>query len=129
MSQWGAEAIQSFKLVLEYLGDAIAFDIYFVGQFSQNSFASAGGPAEVSGDIYQLCAMQYYPHYSRYMPFLYCMARTRAMIPANAANCSKAHLMDLELLRVRDPSRARLATFTAHPLFHMCRTATRMERE
>jgi hypothetical protein len=99
MSTWSAEALMSFKIVLEFMRDAIRLDVFYTGTIADDGqVASAGGPLEIAGDIFQLCAMRYYPHYSRYMPFVYCMSKTRTMIPYNAWNCSRAHMMDYKLL-------------------------------
>lgn len=89
----------SFKILLEFLKDAVMLDIFYTGTIATDGVSSAGGAAEIQGDLFQLCAMRYYPHYSRYMPFLYCMSKTRAAIPSNVENCTRAHLMDLDLLQ------------------------------
>jgi len=102
MSQcpYSTEAIQGLNDAVLELGIGLNVTIQFVGGVVKPSgefellpadaiqFSSLHGESEVTGDLWEICAMNRYPSPERYMPFLACMSREQGkQIPSIAEQC------------------------------------------
>jgi len=83
---YGAQVIKGIKPVLDKLGNAIDFNLYYIGQNKAGALTSMHGPTEVKGDKLVLCTRKYAP--DKYMDVAFCMAKTRGNTPKNFDACA-----------------------------------------
>ena len=97
---FGARTQQIMQIILEELGDYIAFEQHFIAtETDPGTFSSMHGKNEVKGDIVQLCAARYFPEKYRFMDMVACMADDMMDIPFNWEDCALENDLDPEEIR------------------------------
>ena len=92
---FGAQVIKTIKPVLDKLGNAVDFHVYYIGNINGNNLSSMHGPKEVKGDKLSVCTLKYAP--DKAMDVLACMAKNFTQIPDNFDSCAdQAKLGDLK---------------------------------
>lgn len=95
MSQcpFGVQVENGIKPVLEKLGKAVDFQLYFIGDEPQpGQLTSMHGDNEVKGNIVQLCSKKYAP--DQYMNVIACMNKNARDIPNNFDACATETKVD-----------------------------------
>ncbi len=88
MSQcpYGVQVVNAVAPVKQQLGDGLNLKIGYIGNGSPGSFQSLHGPAEVKGDIVQLCAAKQAP--SKYLDMIVCQNKNPRAIDTNWKECA-----------------------------------------
>jgi len=89
MSQcpFGTQVEDGIKPVLDQLGDAVDFQLHFIGdEPTPGQLESMHGPSEVQGDMIHICAAKHAP--KKYMDVIVCMNRDMRAIPGNFDACA-----------------------------------------
>jgi hypothetical protein len=88
MSQcpYGVQVLNAVAPVKEQLGDALNLKIGYIGQGTVGSLQSMHGPAEVKGNIAQLCAAKLAP--DRYMKLIVCQNKNMRAVDTNWKECA-----------------------------------------
>lgn len=99
MSQcpYGTQVEDAIAPVLKTMGDAIDFNLNFIGGEDESGFRSLHGEPEVKGDMVQLCAMSI--DKEKAMEMIVCMNKEASGIPNNWEPCAKSAGLDVEALR------------------------------
>ncbi len=95
MSQcpFGVQVENAIKPVLDQLGPAVDFKLYFIGdEPSPGQLTSMHGESEVKGDLLQVCAAKHAP--DRYMDLILCMNKNMREIPGNFDACAAETKLD-----------------------------------
>ena len=88
MSQcpYGVQVVNAVAPVKEQLGSAMNLKIGYIGNGSGGNFQSLHGPAEVKGDIAQLCAAKHAP--DKYLPMIVCQNKNPRAVDSNWKECA-----------------------------------------
>ncbi len=70
MCPYGTQAEDSMEKVLDFFGEKLDFNLYFIANPSGEGFSSLHGQPEVDEDMRQACAMKHYPE--NYFDFILC---------------------------------------------------------
>jgi len=99
MSQcpYGTQVEDAIKPVLDKLGNAVDFELNYIVSAEGDNFKSLHGPAEISGDMIQLCAAKYDP--DKYMDLVVCMNKDARSIPNNWEACADESGLDKESIK------------------------------
>ncbi len=94
MSQcpFGVQVENGIKPVLDQLGSAVDFKLFFIGDEAAGELASMHGAKEVKGDLLQVCAMKVAP--DRFMDVVICMDKDSKAIPGNFDACAAEAKVD-----------------------------------
>lgn len=94
MSQcpFGVQVENAIKPVLDKLGKAVDFKIYYIGDESNGQLTSMHGENEVKGDLQQVCAAKYHP--DTYINFILCQNKNAREIPNNFDACADEAKLD-----------------------------------
>jgi len=98
----GIRVVNAWKEILEVMGDAVNFNLYFVLWKDENkNFASPLGPREVLLDTWMLCAIHHYPRYHDYYPYIYCLNNNNdnVSMATSLENCAKGHNLNFSILQ------------------------------
>lgn len=97
MSQcpYGIEVENALLPLKERMGNALDVNVNFIGEEKpQDQFNSMHGPAEVQGDMIQLCVKQYYPQDA--LAFMVCQNENPKNLAGSIEKCAKANGMDFQ---------------------------------
>ena len=99
MSQcpYAAAVEQNIKPVLDELGDSMELRINYIAKETSEGITSLHGPDEIDGDIVQLCAAKYSPHW--YLDMIICQNRDQKEIPGNWEACAIEAGVDAGIVR------------------------------
>ncbi len=89
---FGVQVENGFKPVLDKLGKAIDFKIYFIGDDNNGTLTSMHGENEIKGDLQHVCAMKYAP--DTYMNLIVCQNKNARDIPNNFDACATEAKVD-----------------------------------
>ena len=94
MSQcpFGVQVENAIAPVLEKLGKAVDFKLYFIGDEQDGKLSSMHGENEVKGDLQHVCAMKYAP--DSYMKLIVCQNKNARDIPNNFDACAAEAKVD-----------------------------------
>jgi len=94
MSQcpFGVQVENGIAPVLEKMGDAIDFQLHFIGDEKDGKLTSMHGEKEVMGNKLHLCALKYNP--DTYMDLILCMNKNMRKIPDNFDSCATETKVD-----------------------------------
>lgn len=98
MSQcpYGVQVVNAVAPVAQQLGGAVNLKIGFIGSGQAGSLTSMHGPAEVKGDIAQICAAELAP--DRYLDMMVCQNKNMRAVDTNWEACAKEVGMDATAL-------------------------------
>ena len=82
---YGNTVLNNVKPVLDKLGNAVDFELNYIGYEKEGRWMPMHGAAERQGDKIALCAKKHLP--KNYMNLLVCMSRDFENIPDNFENC------------------------------------------
>jgi hypothetical protein len=96
MSQcpYGVEVEQAITPIAKKLGSQLDVDIEFIGQGAAGSLSSMHGPAEVTGDLAQVCAKELAK--DRLLDFVACQNETVRQVDSNWRQCAEANGIPVE---------------------------------
>ncbi len=100
MSQcpFGVQVVNAIKDVVDKLGPDMDFQMDFIGDASPTGeLSSMHGPAEVSGDIVQLCAHKYAP--AKYLDMVVCQNKDAKSVATNWEQCAKEAQLPVDQIR------------------------------
>ena len=88
MSQcpYGVQVVNAVAPVKQQLGDGLNLKIGYIGAGSPGSFQSLHGPAEVKGDIAQLCAAKQAP--KKFLDMIVCQNKNPRAVDTNWKECA-----------------------------------------
>ena len=89
---YGIQVEQGVAPTLEKLGGNVDFHIGYIGQKAGDNLTSMHGPAEVTGDIAQLCAKQVAP--DKYFSMIVCQDKDPQHMDTNWESCGKSAGLD-----------------------------------
>lgn len=89
---YGSQVIKGIKPVLDKLGKAVDFEIYYIGNKKDGKWMPMHGEKGLKGDKLSVCAKKYLPE--KYMDVLYCMANEFRKIPDNFESCAEKLKID-----------------------------------
>lgn len=98
MSQcpYGVEVVNAIAPVKKQLGAALDLKVNYIGDGAPGSLNSMHGPAEVTGDIAQLCAMNQDP--ARWLDMTLCQNKNPREVATNWKSCAQETGMDTAAL-------------------------------
>lgn len=98
MSQcpYGVQVVNAIAPVKQQLGDALNLKIGYIGNGAPGNFQSLHGPAEVKGDIAQLCAAKQAP--KKYLDMIVCQNKNPRAVDTNWKECATSAGMDAAAL-------------------------------
>ena len=99
MSQcpYGTQVEDGIAPVLQKFGNAINFELDFIGSGSPGKWNSLHGQPEVQGNKVQLCAIKY--NSDDYMQMIQCMNKDAGSIPGNWEGCAEGAGLDVEKIK------------------------------
>ncbi len=84
---FGVQVENGFKPVLDKLGKAVDFKVYFIGdEATPGQLTSMHGDNEIKGDLLQVCTMKNAP--DKWMDVIICMNKNARDIPTNFDACA-----------------------------------------
>jgi len=88
MSQcpYGVQVVNAVAPVKQQLGDGLNLKIGYIGNGAAGNFQSLHGPAEVKGDIAQLCAAKQAP--KKYLDLIVCQNKNPRAVDTNWKDCA-----------------------------------------
>ncbi len=94
MSQcpYGVQVMNAIAPVKEQLGSAVNVKIGYIGTGTPGSFQSLHGPAEVKGNIAQLCAAKQAP--DKYLALIVCQNQNARAVDTNWKECAEKSGID-----------------------------------
>ncbi len=84
---YGAQVVKGVKPALDKLGNAVDFEINYIGNQKGDKWLPMHGEKELQGDKIAVCTKKYYPE--KYMDLVFCMAEDFRKIPDNFEDCAK----------------------------------------
>ncbi|MBD3259280.1 thioredoxin domain-containing protein [Candidatus Woesearchaeota archaeon] len=99
MSQcpYGTQVEDAIAPVLKTMGDAVDFELNFIGGEDESGFRSLHGESEINGDMVQLCALNV--DEEKAMEMIVCMNKEPTGIPNNWQPCAESAGLDVEAVR------------------------------
>ncbi|HNW81773.1 MAG TPA: hypothetical protein PKG52_02670 [bacterium] len=94
---YGAQVLTGVKPALDKLGNAVDFELNYIGNEADGKWTSMHGDTEVAGDKIALCAKKYFP--KKYMDLNVCMAKDFRKIPENLESCGKETSVDISKIK------------------------------
>jgi len=94
---YGAQVVKGVKPALDKLGNAVDFEINYIGNQKGDKWLPMHGEKELQGDTISVCAKKHYPE--KYMDLLFCMAESFRKIPENFEECAKKGKFDVAKLK------------------------------
>lgn len=88
-----SKAITNLVSVVEKLGPSVNVSVVYIGREKQGVLESMHGPAEVVGDMVQLCAHRYAAR-ENWLGFIRCQAEEYQEVPGNWERCARQHQID-----------------------------------
>jgi hypothetical protein len=95
MSQcpYGVEAVNAAAAAKEKLGAAMDVKLHFIGEGTEGSLTSMHGPAEVTGNLAQICVMEQAP--SKTLSFITCQNKSVREVDKNWRACAEESDIDV----------------------------------
>jgi hypothetical protein len=94
---YGAQVIKGIKPVLDKLGKAVDFEIYYIGNEKDGKWMPMHGEKGLKGDKLSVCTKKHLPE--KYMDVLVCMANGFREIPDNFDSCAQELKIDGEKIK------------------------------
>ncbi|MEK6817071.1 MAG: hypothetical protein AABY09_05630 [Nanoarchaeota archaeon] len=96
MSQcpYGVQVETGVDPVLRKLGNAVDYNVHFIGSANGGAFQSLHGQPEVDEDMRQVCIMKHSP--DKYVDYLACVNKNIAAVASNWEGCAKGSGVDVE---------------------------------
>lgn len=83
---YGAQVVKGVKPALDTLGNAVDFEINYIGNQKGDKWLPMHGEKELQGDKIAVCTKKLYPE--KYMDLVFCMAESFRKIPENFEECA-----------------------------------------
>ena len=95
MSQcpYGVEAVNAAAAAKEKLGAAMDVKLHYIGEGQEGSLTSMHGPAEVTGNLAQICVMEQAPNLT--LPFITCQNKNMREVDKNWRACAEETGIDV----------------------------------
>lgn len=95
---FGVKVIQAITPVIEKMGDAVQFNVHYIGKEKDGELTSMHGEQEVKGNITQLCANEIGDR-AAWLEFLKCQNENWRKIPEGWEDCAKTAKLDMTKMK------------------------------